>query len=125
MLSVFISGLSRQSGKTLVIAGLAGTMQSLNYSTGVYKPIQTGAKSLNGFLQSQDLALIKRIDSNINTYSSYVFLSENCPLVSAYEANNTKIDLMIPSMPNIADEGFINNIYDSINQVDISNIYID
>lgn len=93
MLSVFISGLSRQSGKTLVIAGLAGTMQSLNYSTGVYKPIQTGAKSLNGFLQSQDLALIKRIDSNINTYSSYVFLSENCPLVSAYEANNTKIDL--------------------------------
>lgn len=93
MLSVFISGLSRQSGKTLVIAGLAGTMQSLNYSTGVYKPIQTGAKSLNGFLQSQDLALIKRIDSNINTYSSYVFLSENCPLVSAYVANNTKIDL--------------------------------
>ena len=44
-------------------------------------------------MQSQDLALIKRIDSNINTYSSYVFLSENCPLVSAYEANNTKIDL--------------------------------
>lgn len=68
-------------------------MQSLNYSTGVYKPVQTGAKSLNGFLQSQDLALIKRIDSNINTFSSYVFLSENSPLVAAYEANNTKIDL--------------------------------
>ena len=43
MLNVFISGLERQSGKTIVTAGLAATMQSLSYSTSVYKPIQTGA----------------------------------------------------------------------------------
>ena len=65
MLNVFISGLERQSGKTIVTAGLAATMQSLSYPTSVYKPIQTGATELNGFKSSPDLALIKRVDSNI------------------------------------------------------------
>ncbi len=48
-------------------------MQSLNYSTRVFKPIQTNANELNGFSQSQDLALVKRIDSNIgNSFQLYV-----------------------------------------------------
>lgn len=93
MLNVFVSGLTKQSGKTIVTAGLAGTMQSLNYSTCVYKPIQTGANSLNGFLQSQDLALIKRIDANISTASSYIFTSQNSPIVAAYESESKKIEL--------------------------------
>ncbi len=93
MLNVFVSGLTKQSGKTIVTAGLAGTMQSLNYSTCVYKPIQTNANSLNGFLQSQDLALIKRIDANISTASSYIFTSQNSPIVAAYEAESKKIEL--------------------------------
>ncbi|MBD5402589.1 dethiobiotin synthase, partial [bacterium] len=93
MLRIFISGLEKQSGKTIIAAGLAGTMQSLNYSTSVFKPIQTGAKSLNGFMQSQDLAIIKRIDSNINTGFSYAFTGTMSPLVSAYEANGVKIKL--------------------------------
>lgn len=93
MLDVFVSGLTKQSGKTIVTAGLAATMQSLNYSTCVYKPIQTGANSLNGFLQSQDLALVKRIDSNITTSVSYVFEGDKSPLIAAYEADSIKIDL--------------------------------
>ncbi len=40
MLSVFISGFESQTGKTIVTAGLAATMQSLSYSTNVYKPIE-------------------------------------------------------------------------------------
>lgn len=93
MLSVFISGLSKHSGKTLVAAGLAGTMQSLNYSTDVYKPVQTGAYSLNGFLKSSDLTFIKKIDSNIRTFSTYAFVSSKTPLVASYEASNTRIEL--------------------------------
>lgn len=93
MLSVFISGLKKQSGKTILTAGLAGTMQSLSYTTGVFKPVQTGANIMNGFLQSQDLALIKRIDSNIHTYSSYMFTGKSIPLVAAYESDMTKIEL--------------------------------
>ncbi len=93
MLNIFISGLERQSGKTLVAAGLAGTMQSLNYSTRVFKPIQTCAKDLNGFSQSQDLAFVKRIDSNIETTSSYMFKSSYSPLVGAYDAGIKNIDL--------------------------------
>lgn len=92
MLKIFISSLESKSGKTLIASGLAATMQSLSYSTYFYKPIQIGAKSLNGFLQSQDLALIKRIDDNIQTYSTYNYQSDSSPLVAAYEAES-KIDV--------------------------------
>ncbi len=92
MLKIFVSGLEKQTGKTIVTAGLAATMQSLNYSTSVFKPIQTGAVSLNGFLQSQDMALIKRIDTNIKTTVSYAFTSDDCPLIAAYEVDKGKIN---------------------------------
>lgn len=92
MLSIFISGLVRQSGKTLLTAGLAGTMQSLCYSTSVYKPIQTGAILLNNNLVSQDLQAVKNIDANIKTSSLYNFQSQLTPLVAAYEGDS-KIDI--------------------------------
>lgn len=92
MLNVFISGLERQSGKTIVTAGLAATMQSLSYSTSVYKPIQTGATELNGFKSSPDLALIKRVDSNITTSSTYLIKSTSSPFVGAYE-DGLKVDI--------------------------------
>lgn len=92
MLKIFVSGLEKQTGKTIVTAGLAATMQSLNYSTSVFKPIQTGAVSLNGFLQSQDMLRIKNIDSNIKTSVSYAFTSEDCPLIGAYKVNKGKIN---------------------------------
>lgn len=92
MLSIFISGLVKQSGKTLVTAGLAGTMQSLCYSTSVYKPVQTNAVVVNDIPVSQDLQAINNIDSNIKTSASYVFQSPLTPLVAAY-VDNSKIDV--------------------------------
>lgn len=92
MLSIFISGLVRQSGKTLLSAGLAGTMQSLCYSTSVYKPIQTGAITFNNALVSQDLQAIKNIDPNIKTSVLYTFQSPLTPLVAAYEGDS-RIDI--------------------------------
>jgi len=93
MLKVFISSLEKQSGKTIVMAGLAATMQSLSYSTGVYKPIQTGAQILGGFKQSPDMMTIKAIDPNITTASTYLMSGISSPFVSAYEDNNIKIDI--------------------------------
>lgn len=92
MLNVFISGLEPKTGKTIVTAGLAATMQSLSYSTCVYKPIQTKAEMLNGFKGSPDLALIKRVDSNITTSSTYLLKSSASPFVGAYE-DGVKIDV--------------------------------
>ncbi len=92
MLNVFISGLERQTGKTIVIAGLAATMQSLSYSTNVYKPIQTGADMLSGFKRSPDLMTIKAIDPNISTQSSYIMCGTSSPFVSSYE-DKVKIDI--------------------------------
>lgn len=94
MLKVFISGLGAQTGKTLVTAGLAATMQSLSYSTSVYKPIQTGAAGLNGFKRSQDLMTIKTIDPNILTQATYVMCGKSSPFVSSYE-DNIKIDINV------------------------------
>lgn len=94
MLKVFISGIQRQSGKTLVTAGLAATMQSLSYTTCVYKPIQTGANVLNGFKSSPDLALIKNFDPNIDVQSSYILSGQESPFVSSYE-DGLKMDLNV------------------------------
>lgn len=87
MLSVYIAGLKKQSGKTLVSAGLAGTMQSLSYATSYYKPIQTGSNLINN-----DEEFIKKFDNNIQTCTSYRFTSPSSPLIGAYEEGVKKID---------------------------------
>lgn len=90
MKNIYLSGLKKQSGKTTVIAGLLGTMQSLSYSTGYFKTIQSGMKSENC---ATDEIFIKNIDANIVTYTSYGFDSYECPLIGAYEAGITKISI--------------------------------
>lgn len=92
MLKVFISGLEKQSGKTIIAAGLAATMQSLSYSTTVYKPIQTNASMLHGFKTSPDLTVIKKFDPNISTDSTYVLQGSAPPFVSSYE-DKIKIEM--------------------------------
>ena len=66
-------------------------MQSLGYSTCVYKPFQTGALGKNGFLQSPDLAFVKNVDPYIKTFSSYLLKKPATPVISA-EAENVIID---------------------------------
>ena len=92
MLDVFVSGLQRQSGKTIVAAGIAATMQSLSYSTSVYKPIQIGSIKLNDFKSSPDMAYVKLFDSNILTHSTYLLSGLSSPFVSSYE-DGVNIDL--------------------------------
>ncbi len=91
MLNIFITGSDINVGKTFITAGIAATMQSLGYSTCVYKPIQTGAIEKNGFAQSPDLAFVKNIDPYIKTYSSYLLKMPMMPVVAA-EAENIIID---------------------------------
>lgn len=93
MLSIFVSGLNKHEGKTIVTAGIAGTMQSLSYSTSVYKPIETSAIESDGGLSSTDIMAVSNFDSNIKTTNSYLFKSSSTPIAAAYEANNTKIDI--------------------------------
>lgn len=83
MLDVFITGSESILGKRLVTAGLAATMQSLGYSTGVYMPIQLGAVENNGYIEAPDLVYIKNIDKNIKTYCSYLLRNNEVPLISA------------------------------------------
>ena len=89
MLNLFVTGTGK--GKNLVTAGLAITMQSLGYATGVYVPVQCGAVVKNGFIHSPDLVFIKNMDENIKTYCSYLFKSHDLPLISA-AAEGQKID---------------------------------
>ncbi len=91
MLELFISGSEKNSGKTFVTAGLAATIQSLGYSSCVYKPIQTGAIERDGFIQAPDLAFIKFIDPYIKTYFSYLLKSDAVPAIAA-ELEHTQIN---------------------------------
>lgn len=80
MLQLFITGVKPNSGKTFVTAGLAATMQSLGYTSAVYLPVQTGALERDGYIQAPDLVYIKKADSNIKTYCSYLLKSTDLPL---------------------------------------------
>ena len=99
MLNLYITSVEKKQGKTFITAGIAATMQSLGYSTSVYKPIQTSAKKHEGFLQSPDLTFIKKIDPYINSNFSYLYKSSNEPMLAA-ESDNELIDL-----------DYINNVY--------------
>ena len=92
MLKLYITSSNRKEGKTFITAGLAGTMQSLGYSTCVYKPIQTAGIEHQGFMQSPDLTYIKTIDPYIDTHFSYLFKSNLEPLIAS-EIENEPIDI--------------------------------
>lgn len=92
MLKLYVTSSNKKEGKTFVTAGLAGTMQSLGYSTCVYKPIQTSGIEHNGFMQSPDLTYIKTIDPYIDTHFSYLFKSDLEPLIAS-ELENEPIDV--------------------------------
>lgn len=83
MLELFVTGADNNSDKIFVTAGLTATMQSLGYSTAVYKPVETGVIEKNGFIQSPDLAYIKFIDPYIKTYFSYLLKDKSNPLIAA------------------------------------------
>ena len=89
MLSVYIAGLKKRTGKTLLGAGLAGTMQSLNYAVSYYKPIQTGSNLLN-----DDTEFVNRIDPHVKTLSTYKLQSPSHPLIGAYDEGIKQIDTM-------------------------------
>ena len=92
MLNLYITSSSKKQGKTLLTAGIAATMQSLGYTTSVYKPIQTSGKEINGFMQSPDLTFLKTVDPYINTHFSYLYKSKSEPLVAS-ENENEQIDI--------------------------------
>lgn len=85
MLGLFLTGVRPQCGKTFVTAGIAATMQSLGYSTCVYKPVVTGALEKDGYIEAPDLVYVKSADKNITTYCSYLFKSPNLPCFAAGE----------------------------------------
>lgn len=91
MLNLYVTSCRKKEGKTFITAGIAATMQSLGYKTSVYKPVQTSGIELSGFTQSPDLTYIKTIDPYIETSFSYVFKSDNEPLIAA-ENENLYID---------------------------------
>lgn len=91
MLNIFVTGTDTNIGKTFITSGLAATMQSLGYSTCVYKPVQSGVIEKNGFRQATDLAFVKNMDPYVKTHSTYLFKEPAVPLIAA-EMENTIID---------------------------------
>lgn len=90
-MSIFITGTDTGVGKTVITAGIAAVMQGLGYSTGVYKPVQTGAIEAGSNLISPDLHFVHSIDPNIITMSSYDFINPVAPSLAA-ELENTRIN---------------------------------
>lgn len=105
MLELFLTGIRPKSGKTFVTAGLAATMQSLGYSTCVYKPVVTGALEKDGYVLAPDLVYVKNADKNITTYCSYLLKSSNLPCFAAQEENKIiEKDVIFQDYYSVVDE---------------------
>ena len=78
MLELYITGVEQNKNKIYVTTGLAATMQSLSYSVGVYKPVETGVEEY-----SKDLAYVNHVDSFIKTYFTYQLTSSLTPFLAA------------------------------------------
>lgn len=89
-MNIFITGTDTEVGKTIVTAGLAAVMQSLGYSMGVYKPVQSGAIEKNGKLIAPDLEFVNSIDPNILTKATYNFKPPVAPSLAAI-LDNAKV----------------------------------
>lgn len=81
MLELYITGVEQNTNKIYITAGIAGTMQSLGYTTSVYKPVETGVP--DGKFQSKELSVVKYVDPFIKTYYSYQLQGEMTPILSA------------------------------------------
>jgi dethiobiotin synthetase len=82
-MNIFITGTDTNIGKTVVTAGIAALMQSLGYTVGVYKPVQTGATVEGGVLRSPDIDFVKSIDKNIKTFVGYCLEEPAAPYLAA------------------------------------------
>lgn len=102
MLELYVTGVEQKNDKIFAVTGLAATMQSLGYSTGIYKPVEVGAQENNGYLQSKDLLFVKSHDVHIKTYFTYLLKEEISPILSAA---NEKI---------IIEKNIINRDFDTI-----------
>ncbi len=60
---IFVTGTDTGVGKTVIAAGLAAYLKSQAVSVAVMKPVQSGAKKVNGRLESEDLALLLKATS--------------------------------------------------------------
>jgi len=96
MLELYVTETEKNTGKIVLSAGLAGTMQALGYCTTLYKPVQTGALvQKNGLLKSGDLEFMKFVDSYMETYSTYLFKSTASPVIAgALEGVEIDFDLI-------------------------------
>lgn len=90
-MEIFITGTDTDVGKTIVTAGLAATMQSFGYQTGVFKPAQTGCIIENGVQLAPDLDLVNKTDKNIRAIATYKFKEPIAPSLAA-ELENVIID---------------------------------
>ena len=131
MLNLYITSSNHNEGKTFLTAGLAATMQSLGYSSCVYKPVQTRGIEINGFMQSPDLTYVKTIDPYIDTHFSYLFKSDFEPLIAAEEENEyIDIELIKSEYKRISDlfdctvldgdSGLLSPLAPSVQNVDIA-----
>ena len=83
MLELYVTGVEQKNDKVFTTTGLASTMQSLGYGTGVYKPVVVGALENDGYLQSKDLLFVKAHDIHIKTYFTYLLKEAISPILSA------------------------------------------
>lgn len=102
MINIFVTSDKKGSGKTFISAGIASTMQSLGYSVGYFKPVQTAAEMRSGFAVSRDVAFVKTVDPFVNTSVSYSFKDDLIPpLASEKEGIEIKPQTIIKDYLNL------------------------
>ena len=105
-MNIFVTGTDTGVGKTVVSAGIAGVLQSLGFTVGVYKPIQAGVGSAKGnYMYSEDLEFVNNVDANIFTKCSYLLKTPAAPAVSApIDSQLVDMNIIIRDYKTLADQ---------------------
>ena len=91
MKNYFITGIDTDIGKTFVTKFLALAFFKKGFTTGVYKPLQSGAIISETGLLAPDLLEVQKLSKNINTKCSYLLQGEVSPALAA-RLSGIKID---------------------------------
>ncbi|MGE0433448.1 MAG: dethiobiotin synthase [Planctomycetota bacterium] len=95
----FVTGTDVGVGKTVVAAGIAGALASMEFNVGIMKPVATdGFEDENGKLLSRDAEYLRRVSGvkdDLSIVNPYLYETRVAPSVAAYVEKREEVDLKL------------------------------
>ena len=95
----FVTGTDVGVGKTVVAAGIAGALASMEFNVGVMKPVATdGFEDANNKLLSRDAEFLRQVSGvsdDLQIVNPYLYETRVAPSVAAFVEKREEVDLKL------------------------------